>query len=368
MSELIAADPGPAPAPLPSRARRERIRAQVTESSWKPVDLTAALDGHGQSPPVLLPRTDDVCLIYGEGKIHDFAAPPESCKGWLLLYASLEPLRAGYTIVYLDFEAGPSEVVERLRALGVSDERIKAQFVYIAPHEPLTDRRWLDAALARKPALVVIDGVTEALTLHGLDLNDNADVAKWLELLPRPAARSGASVALLDHVVKDRESRGAYSLGAQHKLAGVDVAYSLKVEEPFGRGREGRVKIRVRKDRPGHVRASAEGEDVATMRLVSDEDTGAVTVTLEPPEVQGDFRPTTLMERLSDAIKVTPGMSKREVRGAIPGKIAAKETALRLLVAEEYVEVRAEGQARRHYLLKSYRAIDDPEVVSPLVG
>jgi AAA domain len=75
-------------------------------------------------------------------------------------------------------------------------------------HEPLDrfSRRPLDRTLDRKPALVVIDGVTEALTLHGFDLGDNVEIARWLELLPRPAARCGVAVLLLDHVVKDKEA------------------------------------------------------------------------------------------------------------------------------------------------------------------
>jgi AAA domain len=329
-------------------------------SSWTPVDL-GAIEATEQPPPTLLPRTDDRCLLY-EGKVAEVAAPPESCKGWLAVLAATEPLLAGHPIIYVDFESSAGELVERLRAVGVPDERIAAQVSYFGPHEPLTyaNRADLDAALAREPALVVIDGVTEALTIHGLDLNDNADVARWLELLPRPAARSGAAVLMIDHVTKDREARGAYSLGAGHKLAGVAVAYSLTVIEPFGRGRVGVVKVKVRKDRPGHVRAHADGDDVGTMRLASDPTTGAVSVVIEPPTQERRFRPTVLMERLSAAIEATPGMGKREVRDAVPGKSAAKDEALRLLIAEGWVRVDRNGSAQRHHPERPYLAAEDP--------
>ena len=45
----------------------------------------------------------------------------------------------------------------------------------------------------------------------------------------RPIAAAGAAVVLIDHVAKDKEKRGRYAIGAQHKLAGVAVAYGIEV-------------------------------------------------------------------------------------------------------------------------------------------
>jgi hypothetical protein len=172
--------------------------------------------------------------------------------------------------------------------------------------------------------------VTEALAVEGLDMASNQDVAGLYNRLPRPFARAGAAVLLVDHVVKDREARGRYAIGAQHKLAGVDVAYRLDVVQPFGRGREGLVKVTVTKDRPGHVRQHAvDRERVALMRLTSRAD-GAVTVTLEPPEggAAAGWRPTIYMERVFRAIEAEPGLSKRGIREAVSGKSDVKDRAL----------------------------------------
>ena len=100
--------------------------------------------------------------------------------------------------------------VERLRALGVADEAIADRLHYIRPNESLEDvgRAELEHLLTCRPALVVIDGVTEALALEGLNLNDNSEVAEWLEGLPRGIRdRTGAAVVVIDHVTKDRESQ-----------------------------------------------------------------------------------------------------------------------------------------------------------------
>jgi hypothetical protein len=219
-------------------------------------------------------------------------------------------------------------------------------------------------ALKADPTLAVIDGVTEAFSRQGLNPLDNGDVATWLDLLPRKFARAGMAVLTLDHVVKDREQRGRYAIGAQHKLAGVDVAYSLKVIQPFARGRDGLVAITVQKDRPGRIREFATDGQVALLRAISGPD-GSVRIKLEPPEHNDTgttFRPTVLMERVSQAVEAQPGLSLRSLRTAVKGqRNDAKDLAVDLLVSENYIEIRTEGQAKRHYSLRPYSTETDPE-------
>jgi hypothetical protein len=62
-------------------------------------------------------------------------------------------------------------------------------FYYVRPDEPLGEQDWadLEPILAQEPALTVIDGLTEALTLHGLDPYEPLSSTDL-----RPAARSGS--------------------------------------------------------------------------------------------------------------------------------------------------------------------------------
>src|SRR5665811_792192 len=221
--EAFAERNGETPAELWGRIQGliEQAKPPAVEaepSSWRALDLAEVIDGPGEPEPTILARSDGPALLY-DGRLHQVSAEPEAGKGWLALRATADLLDAGCTVLYADFEATASETVERLRDLGVDRERIVSHLVYLRPHEPLTDstRHDFEEALSRHPALVVIDGATEALTLHGLDLSDNADIARWLDLLPRPAARTGAAVLLIDHVVKSKENRGRYAIGAQHK-------------------------------------------------------------------------------------------------------------------------------------------------------
>jgi hypothetical protein len=332
-------------------------------TSWAPVPLEAVLDGsQPDPPPALLTRSDGRALLY-PGRVHALFGEPEACKGWLALGACQEALEAGERVTYVDFEDTASSVVGRLVALGVDAYLIRERFAYVRPDEPLGDVARIDLEGAvYGSALVVLDGVTEALTLHGLDLASNTDVATWLGLLPRPLANAGAAVLMIDHVVKDREQRGRYAIGAQHKLAGVDCAYSLKVIEPFGRGREGRVKVTVTKDRPGHVRAFADEGRVAEV-VLSSADGGSVTVRLEAPE-GGAFRPTTLMERVSRVVEDEPGVGTNAIRRTVKGRAKFVQDALAVLIDEGYVDRRGDvdGKAARHYSVRPFRAESDDHV------
>lgn len=331
-------------------------------STWSPVPLEPVLEGAVLEPrPSILRRIDGECLLY-EGRLHALQAEPEALKSWLALAACAEVMRDGEIVVYVDFEDYAPSIVQRLRDLGLSTETIAHGFIYIRPDEALTPEtmRDLDAALAANPALAVIDGVTEAYTHQGLNPLDNSDVATWLNLLPRKAAQTGAAVLMLDHVAKDKEQRGRYALGAQHKLAGVHVAYSLRVLKPFSRQHDGLVSIKVEKDRPGHVRAFAEDGIVAILHATTTTD-DLVKLKLEPPteRAESSFRPTIFMERISNALEDNPGLSKRGIRLAVRGKHEAKDLALELLIAEGYVEARHDSQATRHYSVKPYRKTDD---------
>jgi AAA domain len=248
-----------------------------TPDGWEPVDLAPILAGESiEAPPSVLVRTDGQGLLY-PGKVHALAGPPESVKGWLALVTSAERMALGEHVLYIDFEDTAATAVARLRALGVPDSHIFGLFHYVAPEDPL--RGDIRDLVPEGTGLAVLDGITEALTLLGLKLIDNTDVAKFLGMVARPLAAAGPAVLMLDHVVKDREARGRGAIGAQHKLAGVDVAYSLDIIRPFGRGLEGLSRLTITKDRPGFIRAHATGRKLAgDVELVSEGSEVAVVV------------------------------------------------------------------------------------------
>jgi hypothetical protein len=340
-------------------------RSLDDRSTWAPVDGASIMAGDGnlEAEPAMLARTDGAQLIY-RGKVHSFNGEPECGKGWLALKAAAERLEAGEHAVYIDFEDEAAVAVDRLRALGIADDAIGKRFHFIRPDEPLDDagRLEIERLLGYPITLAVIDGLTDALAIHGVDLRDNTEVANWMRDLPHGLRRRGVSVIVNDHVTKDSESRGRYAIGAQHKLAKVDVSYSLQMKAPLGRGLEGLVLIRVTKDRPGHVRSLAKNKVVAEM-IATSLPGGAMDLALEAPseEAEGPFRPTTYMRKLSRAIEDAPGLGVAALRAAIGGKAEYVDLARELLVAEGYVEERKEGAAKRHYPLRPYTEDEDED-------
>jgi hypothetical protein len=335
----------------------------MTARQWQPVDLAAIVDairtGEAIGPvPTLMLRSDGQPLLY-PGQSHGISAPPEAGKTWLALTPAASLLKAGKHVLFMDCETTAVEIVGRLQALGATDDQIVAGLTYVRPEIP-PDARTISSLLESGPfELAIIDGVSEAFTLCGLDPNSNTDAAKFFALLVRPITDTGAAVVLLDHVVKQPENRGRYALGAGHKLAAVAVAYTIDVLAPPSRRTTGKLKIRVVKDRHGHIRGYAVGDTIAIAHITPANDGEQVTVTVDPPDAEttaGDFRPTVLMERVSEYVAAHPGASQRAIRDGVKGKNSYVIDALGLLIAEHYLEARDEGRTHTHHPIRPYIA------------
>ena len=340
-------------------------------TAWELTDLAgivAAVErGETVGPvPALLRRSDGVALLY-PGQVHSIAGEPEAGKSWIAQAESARLIEAGERVLYLDFEDGATSIVGRLLALGASEAAIVERFAYVHP-EGTPNAEVIEELLADGPfALAVIDGVSEAYQLCGLDPNANHDAAQFLATIARPLAERGAAVVQIDHVTKDRETRGRWAIGAQHKLAGIACAYRVQTITAPSRSSAGLLKVQVVKDRHGHIRGHAQGSEIALVRITPADDGTRVTVTIDPPDgTAGDaFRPTVLMERASRFLAENPGASVNEIRKGVQGKNDFKDVAVRTLIAEGYVERRAEGQARRHYNLRDYHADADEDTTVP---
>lgn len=334
-----------------------RPRAPTADSaergrSWAPVDLSGVLSGSRPAPsPTILTRTDGIALCYAR-KTHAIIAESEGGKTWFALLGCAQQIGQGRAAVLLDFEDNPDLAVERLRALRVPDDRIRDRFAYIAPDEPLDPHGWTQLTQALgdlHPALVVLDGITEALALHGLKSVDNDDQASFGRTLTRPLAATGAAVISLDHPPKDTANRGRYALGAVHKLNGL-TGVSLIAENvrPLGVGLRGITRLRIAKDRPGRLRAhglpAADGMTWIGDFILDTSATGdpAEPAYVSPPadaqRAAAAARPTTVMHAVLDAItRAGTPLTQRGILDRVTGRDDTVRTAIAALLDDGHL-------------------------------
>jgi hypothetical protein len=332
-------------------------------ASWAPVDLAAAMSGDSEDDrPHMLERDDGHHLLYN-GKLHTIAGESESLKTWLALLAVADVINHGHYALFIDYEDSARSIAGRLLALGCAKDAIQQFLYYVKPEEaygPLSAAILTERAPEPK-ALAVIDGITEAMTSHGLDPLSNPDVAAFNAKLPKKLAGPGTPVVMIDHVTKAREGRGRYAIGAQHKLSAVDgAAYIIDLIKPFGHGLHGMAKITISKDRPGRVREHSPTKVAGILHLRSQLD-GSVLASIAPPASVTDgqaattFRPTVLMERVSRYVEDHPGLSGRAIVAAVSGKTEHKRLALELLISEGWIWAARAGNKVEHKSVNPFR-------------
>lgn len=336
--------------------------------TWRPVDLGPVLDGERQRPqPTVGRRTDKVGLFY-PGKVNAVSSETEAGKTWFAVSAAIDEMMDGNRVLYLDFEDDEIAIVDRLLVLGVHRDLIRGRFHYVRPLEPLRGINIvdLDIALAEiQPTLVIVDGITEAMTLHGLNPLKNDEISTFGQGLLSRLTVTGAAVVCLDHVTKDRENRGRYALGGVHKLNRIDgAAYMLENRTPFGIGVTGRSTIRIAKDRPAQLRRhalpSAGGMHWFGDLVLTSHGDEFAEVEVVPPVAKSDdddWRPTALMAKISDAfVHAGQPLTGRGVTDRVQGNAANIRRALAFLVDDGYVTTEGGSRgATLHTLVRPYQ-------------
>ncbi len=358
---LSAPRPGRPAAPSPPDGD------EAEHTTWWPRDLAAILEGGHEEPEAAFLARDDGHRLFYAGKVNGLLGESESGKTWVALLTVLQAIQVGQPALYLDFEDSASGVLNRLRAMGATAAQLQ-HLVYVSPEESLHAAAQNDLAStlgSHAPALIVADGVNAAMTLLGLDLESNKDSTAFAQLLLRPLARTGAAVVTVDHVPKNKEQRGKGGIGAQAKRAMVTgAAIGVEVTQEFGRGMTGRMRLSVDKDRPGRVRAVSAGARNAGTAVLTSHADGTVTVVINAPDLRpaderGPFRPTHLMEAVSNFLEsIEGGASGAAIEKGVGGKAEFIRIAIEILVQEQHI-VRTAGArgAVIHTVLEPFREV-----------
>jgi AAA domain-containing protein len=313
------------------RERFESVDVSTFEKpeEWRPLPLpqaaaataAASLD-HGRG------------LIYGGGAIVLVSSEPGVGKSMVLAAFLADEATAGRTVLYLDFERTPELLLERMRSAGLTDDEL-LRVHYLRPRSPAS-AEWIVAMIERlDPKLVALDSYDAALAHYGYETT-NEDVRIFAAAVIEPLRSRGASILIADHVPKDREKRGRYSIGGQAKLALAEAHLGLVPIAALRRGSEGKLRVRTLKDTFGYLPPSA----VFTLR--SHAISGALSWDVsadDDAEAGEDFRPTGLMERVSRELERRGEfVSRTEVVSAVKGKAKFVRQAIDCLVREEFAE------------------------------
>ena len=354
-----------------------KVDTQMEASTWNFVDLEPALLGLRPPPPALMARDDNKFLMY-RNKIHWVAAEPGAGKSFLAQMVCAQELLndpAG-DVLYLDYESESTDVVGRLIDMGVPKDVLREHFFYIHP-ETGTEMSAGDKAAfvrsveARSWVFAVLDGTTDSIALEGLDPNSGADIARWLSAIPRKLKAAGATVLVVDHVVKSSEGRGRWAIGSGHKLAGLDgVSFTLEVIVPFAKAvgcdeYTGKSRLGCGKDRGGDVQALT-ADDNKTLGMF--QMTAYADGTLEP-WISADADASTVtvayetFVALARVLKTYPGSTQRGITDKTGLSDHEAGSGLLLMVEKGWCKVEPIGQSHKHTLtqegLREFRD-DDP--------
>lgn len=346
-------------------------------TTWRPIAL-ADVRARMSEPerPTVLQRSDGLALLYPR-RIHWIHGESEACKTWVTLIAAAQVLDAGGRVAFIDYEDDAVGFIERLDALGIDQATTDDpdRVMYVRPEEGVSSgdrmtRGWFDLAplLDWDPTLVILDGVAEGMDLEQLDPLSNSDVVRWMRLLPRRLATTGAAVIAIDHVTKSTEGRGRHAIGGIHKLNGIDgAAYTATSIKPFGRAWhepvEALVRISVAKDRRGWVRGRVGDHGTAAEVTLTSWPDGGVTYSIDPPGKAGGMGEHE--QRVAEQLWRYPGTAKRDLRAL--GNADAIDRAIAGMIDRGEVEVTRSGAAHRHDLTDLGRTTwPDPRTVAEI--
>jgi len=303
------------------------------------VDISTYLDGTAElTKPTIGEVLPDRFLFYA-GAINEVHGEPSVGKTNILLAAAGPVLAKGGSVFFLDPEDSPARIIPRALALGLDREAMRTRFYYLqdpAPEDYAIAHEWAEQV---RPELVLLDGLAEALAREGLDENTPADILTFFRDRIRPFTEIGGAVVVADHVTKSSETRGRWARGSGAKMGRYNGAsYELVLGESYTPTKPGHVQLKVSKDRNGGV--GPIGAKVIELRFTP-ADNGSTETTWSEPPAPEDFRPTTIMAKIEEHLRIYREAGKRDLRDL--GNHSAVDQALKLMLAEEKVVLRKNG-------------------------
>ncbi len=244
-----------------------------------------------------------------------FVAPAGTGKSLVAIIVALDVIEAGGSVAILDVDMGADESVYRLADVlaardpdGSLAAACQERLHYfdaprLSPH--WSPEEWV-AAFGDVDG-VILDSSRLILSAHGLREGESDDYAQFAATRLVPLSAAGKFTVMLDNTGHGEQQR---SRGTKAKDDLNEVVFSVSTKTRFDRESTGSIQLKRTRTRfPEIPAALAVAVGGGVYGPVEPGDTGA-----SEDEPSTEFRPTTLMERLSEAIEVEPGMGVRDLR------------------------------------------------------
>jgi hypothetical protein len=319
-------------------------------SSWDDTPFDAILDQIAAGTLVLPTPTvgiitgTDLGLFY-EGRVNGLAGESGSGKGWIAFATAVEQMKLGRDFYYLDFEDSPALAMLRLiNGLGTDPALLKGRMHYIHPREHTLAEiaAFVERVRATPNALVVIDSTGESIGQSGRAQNIDEEVAGWFQELPHPLSEAGATVVLIDHLVKSPEG-GLWPSGSQRKRAAITgTQLIVEVVDAPSTDDDGMVILKVAKDRHG---ARSAGSAASFVKFTHNPFTGTLIVTFDPGKTAEQLK----LERATKAATAAAAQLDADVIEL--GRMAPRPASVR-----DVKDRSGWGTARASDALREYRS------------
>jgi hypothetical protein len=214
----------------------------------------------------------------------------------------------------------------------------------------------------------IIDAAIGAYDASDLDDQSRKDAERFAGMWVKPLWQNGVATIVLDHVVKKESNRGSYAIGSERKAGGVDIHIGCHAIKKLHRGSTGLIRLDTHKDRPAWL----DRPHPAELELVSDPVTHAISWTFRPAsatasETGDGWKPTVLMQRVSEYVAAHPGATRNAIEKDVRGKSNEhKRQAIDELVTLGHItEGRGKRNARVYVSVSPYTS---PDLAPPSPG
>lgn len=201
------------------------------------IDLSGLIDGEFKPPEMLTEGR----IVAGATTV--VAGLRANGKSYVVAHDAVQVMKAGHNVVWVDLEMGRVRSAERFKQLGLTSGEAHARLTYMESPRLVDDADmrayWAGLMQRHEPALVVVDAVTEALSVAGLDDYRGGEVAKWHTWYATPALLQDAAVVYIDHVPHEKKR----AIGAVHKENQAKVVLIVEQTKPFDREHVGEVLV-----------------------------------------------------------------------------------------------------------------------------